>query len=230
MKNMSKFTKMVTLSLIALSISASVSFTTVNAATIESRSKQTDNNQQEYLSSADQKKLDKYVTVKDNQFVLSEKAKAIVSRDEYITAQNLIAQANDIVNEGDMVINRQTKVATNTFVLTDDENARTNVNKNISSLKAVHSKKKYHYGVNKVSVHWNYTRVYMNKALAKKVASGVVGGLSGLIGYVASGPALATIVGAIGNVVSSQVDSIKGGIWVDYNYFHGVVKTKWGWQ
>lgn len=230
MENISKFTKMIILSLVVLSINVSFSCTTVSAAPIEPKLKQTNDNQQEYLSSSIQKKLNEYVTVKDNQFVLSEKAKAIVSRKEYITAQNLITQANDIVNEGNLVINRQTKVATNTFILPNDGNSRIDVNKSIMSLRVVRSKKKYHYGVNKISVHWNYTRVYMNKAMTKNVASGVVGGLSGLIGYAASGPAVATIAGAIGNVVSSQVGSIKGGIWVDYNYFHGFVKTKWGWQ
>lgn len=227
MKNI--FIKMIILSSAVLIIGVPVSSTTVNASAIKSNLNQTSSNQQKYLSLSAQKEIDAYVTVKDNQYVLSDKVKTIVSKDEYLNAQSLIMQANDVISKNDLVINRQTKVATNTFTLTSDENSMSDLARNIKSLKAVH-KKKYHYGVNKISVHWNYTRVYMNKTLAQNVASGVVGGLSGLIGAVASGPAVATIVGAIGSVVSSQVGSIKGGIWVDYNYFHGFVKTKWGWQ
>ncbi|KRK44764.1 hypothetical protein ODV08_06010 [Lactobacillus amylovorus] len=91
------------------------------------------------------------------------------------------------------------------------------------------SKKKYHYGVNKVTVHWNYIRIYMDKTLTKNVAAGITGGLSGLIGGAVSGPAAAGAAGAIGGFVGSAVgNSIKGGIWIDYNYYQGV--TNWGWQ
>ncbi|WP_279034088.1 hypothetical protein [Lactobacillus intestinalis] len=195
--------------------------TYVNAASIGT----TTINQNTKVSLSVQEKLDKYVTVNNNQYVLSKESKSIVSEQEYAAAQQLIKQTNEAIKKTDSVINRETKVATNEFTLSDDKVKVISLNQGKAT-----KRKKYHYGVNKVTYHWNYIRVYLNKNMTQTIASGALGGLGSLIASYVSGGAATFAVGAITAAVTTFVgNSIKGGVWVDYNFLAKTV-TRTGWQ
>ena len=141
-------------------------------------------------------------------------------------AKQIIAQTNVAVENSGSVINKDTKVATNDFTVSNDEASVVSLNKGELATK----RKKYHYGVNKVTYHWNYIRVYLNKTTTQAVAAGAVGGVGALIANYVSGGLATFAVGAISSSVSALVgSSIKGGVWVDYNFLARTV-TSCGWQ
>ncbi|CCK82891.1 Putative uncharacterized protein yrbG [Lactobacillus equicursoris DSM 19284 = JCM 14600 = CIP 110162] len=194
--------------------------TEVSAATTENVTSKVP----EILSESTQHRLDKYVTVENNQYVLNEAAKSVVSEKEYEAAKQVIVQTNASITKSGSVINKETKEATNEFTVS--ENGR----KVISLNRAKAKKKKYHYGVNKVTYHWNYIRIYMDKKLTKAVVSGVIGGLGALVGEYVTGGAATVAIAVITPAVASYVgDSIKSGVWVDYNLFIRRV-NRVGWQ
>lgn len=164
--------------------------------------------------------------MENNQYVLSEEVKSVVSKQDYDAAKQMISQTNKSIEKTGSVINKETKVATNSFTLTDDGSRIKSLNKSMLSK----SGKKYHYGVNKVTFHWNYIRVYLNKNLAQDVAVGTLGGATALIAEYVSGAAATFAVGAIGAAITNHVgNSVKGGVWVDYNFLTRAV-TGFGWQ
>lgn len=218
MKNFKKLTTTAAVAISLLAVAPTLT-STVQASTIDS-------NSQSELSLSVQKKLDSYVTVKNNQYVLSESAKTVVSEEEYNVAKQMIEQTNIAVANTGSVINRKTKAATNDFTLSDDAHSIISLDKSTLATR----RKKYHYGVNKVTYHWNYIRVYLNKSLTQTVAAGAIGGLSTLIANYVSGGLAAFAVGAISSAVATLVgNSIKGGVWVDYNFLAKSV-TSCGWQ
>ena len=209
MKKLSKLTAQAAVAVSLLSVAAPTFASTAQASTIESSQTQSK------LNLSTQKKLDPYVTVENNHYVLSENAKKVVSEEEYNAAKQVIAQTNAAVENSGSVINQNTKVATNDFTLSNDENSVVSLNKGELATR----RKKYHYGVNKVTYHWNYIRVYLNKTTTQAVAAGAVGGLGALIANYVSGGLATFAVGAISSSVSALVgSSIKGGVWVDYNF------------
>ena len=122
----------------------------------------------------------------------------------------MIEQSNTVVANSGSVINRKTKVATNDFTLSD-ENSVVSLNKGTLAT----SRSRYHYGVNKVTYHWNYIRVYLNKNLTQAVASGAVGGVGTLIASYVTGGAATFAVGVISSSVDVLVtNGIKGGVCV----------------
>ena len=220
MKKLSKLTAQAAVAVSLLSVAAPTFASTAQASTIESSQTQSK------LNLSTQKKLDPYVTVENNHYVLSENAKKVVSEEEYNAAKQVIAQTNAAVENSGSVINQNTKVATNDFTLSNDENSVVSLNKGELATR----RKKYHYGVNKVTYHWNYIRVYLNKTTTQAVAAGAVGGLGALIANYVSGGLATFAVGAISTSVSALVgSSIKGGVWVDYNFLARIV-TSCGWQ
>lgn len=221
MKKLSKLTSVTLLSVTLLTTTTPVLASTVQASTTENV-----NNSEATLSLSTQKKLDPYVKVEHNQYILSEDAKSAVSEEEYNIAKQMIEQTNTAVANTGSIINKKTKVATNQFTLSDDTNSIVSLDKGTLATKH----KKYHYGVNKVIGHWNYIRVYLNKTTARAVAAGTVSGLGALIAeYVTDGLASAAVA-AITASVATLVDSgIKGGVWIDYNFLTRKV-TNTGWQ
>ena len=218
MKKFSKLAAQAAVAVSLFSVGAPTFTSAVQASSIE-------NVTQDTLSLSTQTKLDPYVKVEHNQYVLSESAKNVVSAEEYRVAQQMIEQSNTVVANSGSVINRKTKVATNDFTLSD-ENSVVSLNKGTLAT----SRSRYHYGVNKVTYHWNYIRVYLNKNLTQAVASGAVGGVGTLIASYVTGGAATFAVGVISSSVDVLVtNGIKGGVWVDYNFFTGTV-TGFGWQ
>ena len=187
MKKLSKLTAQAAVAVSLLSVAAPTFASTAQASTIESSQTQSK------LNLSTQKKLDPYVTVENNHYVLSENAKKVVSEEEYNAAKQVIAQTTAAVENSGSVINQNTKVATNDFTLSNDENSVVSLNKGELATR----RKKYHYGVNKVTYHWNYIRVYLNKTTTQAVAAGAVGGLGALIANYVSGGLATFAVGAI---------------------------------
>ncbi|MGQ5708607.1 hypothetical protein [Lactobacillus sp. PSON] len=215
------------LSATVISIGTPILTSTADAATIENSSS---SNTHE-LDLTTQEKINPYVEVKDNRYVLNEKVKSIISSQDYALAKQLINHSNNIVSQNYLTINKKTKTADETIIISDNSNNTTLPNLKTNLYAVSKAKRRYHNGVNKVSVHWNYVRIYLSKSMTKAAAAGSITGLSTLIGgAISSGSAAPAIAAAVGAFIGSVVDSsIKGGIWVDYNYY---VKgpTKWGWQ
>ena len=178
-------------------------------------------------------KIDPYVEVKNNKYVLNDDVKKVITYAEYVSAQEVIAHTNQLINGSSFVINKSTKTATLEFEIN-------NSGKSVRVLPSTEDSKiqpraKHHFGVNKVEFGWNYIRVFIDKRTAKAVASGGLTGLTAII-TAAVGSDGGPIVAAIGAFLSSTIgDNIKGGVWFDVNWIltginHYPVITQWGWQ
>lgn len=149
--------------------------------------------------------FDPYVKVKNNQYVLQLPQAAQVSAVDIIAVNAYISKANTIVAEDNLTINPETKVAsTSSFSL-------------------------YSAGVNKVTVHWNYARVYLSKSTVNNAIAGATSGLGVILGGIpgvglGTSVAMAVVIGIVGN------QEVNNGIWFDYNYFNGIFTNNWGWQ
>lgn len=86
------------------------------------------------------------------------------------------------------------------------------------------------FGVNKITFHWNYARVYLDRNQARALfQAGLAGGstaLGGFLGGIGGAAAGAAIGAYLASVLGSTPNS---GIWVDYNYYNRTV-TAFGWQ
>lgn len=60
-------------------------------------------------------KIDPYVEVKNNKYVLNDDVKKVITYAEYVSAQEVIAQTNQLINGSSFVINKSTKTATLKF-------------------------------------------------------------------------------------------------------------------
>ncbi|MBP1042370.1 hypothetical protein I6N95_15220 [Vagococcus sp. BWB3-3] len=84
-------------------------------------------------------------------------------------------------------------------------------------------------GVNKVSVYWNFARIFLSKNSVNNIILGGTGGLGALVGFIPGvGIGVAVACGAVLAIVGSK--QVKNGIWFDYNYLIGVLTWNWGWQ
>lgn len=86
------------------------------------------------------------------------------------------------------------------------------------------------FGVNKITFHWNYARVYLDRNQARALfQAGLAGGSTALGGFL-GGIGGAAAGAAIGAYLSSVLGSYpNSGIWVDYNYYNRRVNA-FGWQ
>lgn len=60
-------------------------------------------------------KIDLYVEVKNNKYVLNDDVKKVITYAEYVSAQEVIAHTNQLINGSSFVINKSTKTATLEF-------------------------------------------------------------------------------------------------------------------
>ena len=60
-------------------------------------------------------KIDPYVEVRNNKYVLNDDVKKVITYAEYVSAQEVIAQTNQLINGSSFVINKSTKTATLKF-------------------------------------------------------------------------------------------------------------------
>lgn len=175
------------------------------------------------LSTKSEENISPYVTVKNNQYILNNQVKNIISSKDYQIAEETINYANAAIKASGAIINKDSKTATNLV-------QGANYTPVLNNLVLARKKHKYHYGINKIIFHWNYAKIYLDKRLANNLAEGIISGASTLLGGLAGGIGWAAVASAIGSFLSSEVGHhIKGGVWIDYNYvLHG--PTKFGWQ
>ncbi|GKQ43344.1 hypothetical protein RD055328_12670 [Companilactobacillus sp. RD055328] len=153
--------------------------------------------------------LDKFVGVKNNQYILEIPSDYRVSSDTLKQAKNLITDANKRIRENNLILNEKTKTADKII--------------NVQS-----------FGKNGISIHWNYVRIYLNRNVVRAAANGAGNAVGAAIGAALAANGLsamfATAVGAfIGSALGSWASSkIKNGAYFDVNYYFGI--NNWGWQ
>lgn len=156
-------------------------------------------------------KLDKYVVVQNNQYVLQTPSTNEFTTQEIKQAQQMITKANETVATNNAHIDTETKEAT----------IPTNTSSGIATRSA---------GKNDIKIHWNYARVYLNKNQAKALTQAAISGgstaLGGFFGNIGGAAAGAAIGGYLSSVVG---DNFKNGIWVDYNFYTQTI-NRFGWQ
>lgn len=211
MKNIVKATS---IALVALSLGsiAAPNILSASANTTQSVSSSTTN------SVNDANDLTPYVVVKNNQYKLEVPSNVLVPMEVRAEAQEVIDSQNSVVAEAHATINPETKTAT--FMASSDTNSS-------SMMLMAAAKSKYHQGVNKFTVHWNYIRVYIKKSTLNGIKTGTIGAASAVAGAKIKNIYAVAAAGAIGALAGNI--NIKGGIWVDYNFFAKNI-TKWGWQ
>ncbi|CBL49566.1 hypothetical protein [Lactobacillus crispatus] len=223
---MQKRFKLSSIAFLSVTLLATVAPTLTNAKVVDAAYEENSSNlSNNNLSDSVQKKIEPYVEVRGNQYVLNNKVKDTVSTKDYEVAQRLIVQINSFVSQSDMVINKETKVATSDFVLEDDSSSS---QENLLHSSGLLSKgrKKNHNGVNKVTVHWNYVHICIDKNTANMIKNGGIGAAGFLMGKVPN-PYVGTVAGAVAGILSGL--TINRGVWIDVNYF-ATGLSKFGWQ
>jgi len=152
--------------------------------------------------------LDPYIKVQDNQFKLVLPENVVVSSEIKQEAQEQIDKQNSIILQNHATIDPETKTAT----ITVNNEAGSN-----TSRFNILAKSKYHEGVNKVSVHWNYARIWIKKSTLKMA---VTAGVS-IAGIWVPSKVVKTALAALG--IGAQ--TIRGGIVFDVNYFGSIVSN-----
>ena len=157
-------------------------------------------------------KLTPYVSVVDNQFVLSLPEDSQFSDELVAQAKEQIALSNSLIASGNLKIDAETLSATQEFGIEIDGVEVRSYGKN---------------GVLKVG--WNYVRLGFDAGLTKDIVTGSAAAAFGAIGYAVTGPGGAAITAAVAAIVGNHVSNIKNGVWVDYNFLLGKVNNI-GWQ
>jgi len=152
--------------------------------------------------------LDPYIRVQDNQFKLVLPENVVVSSEIKQEAQEQLDKQNSIVLQNHATIDPETKTATITV------NNETGSNTSKFNILA---KSKYHQGINKVSVHWNYARVWIKRSTLKVAINSGVNIANIWIPSKVVKTALAGL--GIGSL------AIPGGIVFDVNYFGSIVSN-----
>jgi len=152
--------------------------------------------------------LDPYIKVQDNQFKLVLPENVVVSSEIKQEAQEQIDKQNSIILQNHATIDPETKTAT----ITVNNEAGSN-----TSGFNILAKSKYHEGVNKVSVHWNYARIWIKKSTLKMA---VTAGTS-IAGIWVPSKVVKTALAALG--IGAQ--TIRGGIVFNVNYFGSIVSN-----
>ncbi|MFD1433248.1 hypothetical protein [Lacticaseibacillus yichunensis] len=154
--------------------------------------------------------LDPYVRVVENQFVLDIPQNLEVDATALQEARMLIVKTNQVISDNKATIDVATRTAT--FTSTTHDTA---------------SRLRYKNGLSKVTVHWNFVRIYISKSDLIGVQAGLLAGLGVLVGKVPDVRVefvAAALIGFIGMLTP------PGGIWADYNYLLGFSQGSWGWQ
>lgn len=127
----------------------------------------TSNQPNEVLTQNIVDKINPYVEVKNTQYVLNDEVKNVITSSEYNSAKAQIASANQFISESSLVINQTTKTASLEFEVIDSGKSvrvlpPSTQNSGLQN-SGLQTRGRYHYGVNKVTVDWNYIRVYLGQ-------------------------------------------------------------------
>lgn len=192
----------------------------VNADTVSQET--LSNTKKSTLSLEVQSKIESYVSVKNNQYVLDPSVKNVVTTSEYLEACKILDATNNAVESSGAILNQKTKIGTTSFEL---EKPSTQLDTRFSGLLSKGKKSKNHKGVTKVVLHWNYARIYLSKSAINAIKGGglaIAGNFVAKIPHPYARYAAIAVVGVLGSI------SAKRGVWIDYNYAIGY--TKFGYQ
>ncbi|UEX89594.1 hypothetical protein [Staphylococcus ratti] len=187
---------------------------TMNSHTVKAQSlNQTQTPEKNQLTSTLKIKIDKYVTVSNNKFILDSRANNSLTAKELATANTYITQSNNMISENNLIIDKNTKVAKGNITV-----------EGISTRSAAK-------GVNSIKVYWWGAKVFLNshqaEALKQAAIAGGSTGLGGMFGGIGGATAGAAIGGYLASIASNY--PITRGIWLDYNIFTRSI-TNFGWQ
>lgn len=159
---------------------------------------------------------------KTNNYYLIENAKSNLSSNDYKIAIEYLLEANETINS---YKNNKSEV----LEISDPQSDQTYLLKNNELSKApteIQTRSKYHAGVTKVTVHWNYVRVYLSKSVANTLKGGSVIAVSQYLDKVPN-----KYVKLLAGLILGALDNleIKGGVWFDFNYYSSLL-DKQGWQ
>ncbi len=150
------------------------------------------------ISSSNIQKLDPYVKVINNEFVLDLPDNIYLDENDFITTQRMIAEANKIVRENNLTIHPETKTA------------------------IIYGVQTRAWGKNDIEFHWNFARVYIDAGNLRIALTAGVGGLGGALGFLVTSGWGAAAIGAASAALGIAANNITHGIWFDYNYILGV--------
>ncbi|MEG0410083.1 MAG: hypothetical protein RR538_03895 [Erysipelotrichaceae bacterium] len=149
--------------------------------------------------------LDKYVSVKDNKFILNIPENVDISQEVRYAAEQQIAISNQKINENNLTI---------------DPNTKTAHTSSISPRK---------WGKNDMQFGWNYVRVYIDAGNLRLILAGGVGAVGGALAALATTVGMGAAIGGVTAILGIQASGVKDGIWFDYNFFYQRV-TDCGFQ
>lgn len=178
------------------------------------------------------KKADKYISMDGNQYVLSDEASKDFSKQELDTIQSQINNANESIK---LSLNNKKVFTTVNHASKSITNYIPNTNTNNNNRKFGHML--YRYSSNKVTMGWNYVRLYMNKTTTQGVITGgiaITARITDMLATVltdglASVLADLVITGLAAYLGYVSVTAIKGGTYVDLNTIEMEINNA-GWQ
>ena len=167
-----------------------------------------------------------------NQYVLSDEASKDFSKQEMDTIQSQINNANESIK---LSLNNKKVLTTVNHAIKSITNYIPNTNTNNNNRKFGHML--YRYGSNKVTMGWNYVRLYMNKTTTQGVITGgiaITARITDMLATVltdglASVLADLVITGLAAYLGYVSVTAIKGGTYVDLNTIEMEINNA-GWQ
>ncbi len=176
-------------------------------------------------------KADKYVSLQENgTYALSEQAYTQFNSKDIDLIKNQISKTNDLlakVNTESNIKNNKISVSKNEktvdILISQEQDGINNGHVTIQTYKA----SKHHAGVTKISVRWNYARVWVSKSALRDGGTLTFG----LAGVFVPNRALAAACVILGFASSKA----PAGIRFDYNYFqaaahHGLGVSNVHWQ
>ena len=206
--------KKLAIGLISLSLLTAPLFATTSQVTAASQPAATQLNNSTQLTQDKNQvaKIDPYVSVQDNRYVLNIPADKSLSAAEITMAQEMIKKSNAAIEQTHVTISPKTKTAVYTMPSAPDD----------------HGIELRSAGTNRAVFHWNYVRIYLDAGNTRLIAAGAVGAIGGVLAGLATTVGASAFVGAAAAVLGMKASEIYDGTYWDWNYAVGL--TNWGWQ
>ncbi len=166
------------------------------------------------LTDEEAAQFDRYIVVKNNQYVIQIPKGVKVDPDLLKRATQQVQKTNEQLKTTPVIIDPSTKSAMYTLPVSQEPQDPSGSNTEDIDLERGRKK-----GVTKISFHWNYARVWLSRNATRAAA---IGGIA-VAGYYISGGLVAGAAGALGYYAGL----IPGGIRFDYNYYARVRNVRW---
>lgn len=150
------------------------------------------------ITSSDYHEVDPYIEVVDNKFVLNLPDNIYIEDENLVIINELINKSNEEIAKNNLIIDLNTKSATLSGVSTRA------------------------WGKNDIEFYWNFARVYIDAGNLRIALTVGVGGLGGVLSYLATAGWAAGAIGAVTAALGIAANNIQDGIWFDYNYLTGI--------